>query len=60
MYNVTLAKTGTPEGIILSGVYDKEFLNLTFETVEDAGLHLIKLTANNSMEQKTSYVVIKI
>lgn len=56
MYKITLAKIGKPQGIIIEGVYDENFLKLTFNSVEEAGAYLIKL---HGME-RTTYDVIKI
>jgi hypothetical protein len=56
MYKITLAKIGQPQGIIIEGVYDENFLKLTFNTVEEAGAYLIKL---HGME-KVNYDVIEI
>jgi hypothetical protein len=56
MYKITLAKIGKPQGIIMEGFYDENFLKLTFDSLEEAGAYLIKLHGF----ERAIYDVIKI
>lgn len=56
MYKIILAKIGKPQGIVIEGVYDENFLKLTFNSVEEAGAYLSNL---HGME-KATYDVIKV
>jgi hypothetical protein len=56
MYKIALAKIGKPQGIIIQGFYDEDFLKLTFNSVEEAGAYLSNLHGM----KKATYDVIKV
>lgn len=58
MYKIILAKTGQPQGTIIKGIYDKKILELTFDSVEEAGAYLIKL--HGFEYERVNYDVIKV